>query len=399
MSEPNDFIGKLVELKEAAGKVRVIAVVDPLTQWVLQPFHNDLTSFLRKIPQDGTFDQTKPIFSLLKRLRSVKNPFIGCADMSAATDRLPVIFQQEVLKRRFGPEFVLHWKNLLTKRWFVKGIGVPFKYEVGQPMGAKSSWPAMAITHHFIVQLAAWQAGVCKVGNWFNLYALLGDDIAIASKAVYDEYLKIGRALGLEFSLAKSLESPVGALEFAKKFFTKRGDCSPVSIGELLVSRVSFPVMVNWIRKRPQLRVSDVLSLCGYRHRTLSILNGKLSSLPPRVRSLLVAIHSPWGPRPVGSLTAWLGMTAIDHRGSVGHQGPKALDLPNIMIFFIRYLYRLNGKIVYRIYTHSRHLIRSSLSNKVADLVERSMKRSTVRLILSNPDIFKRITSQVIDPL
>lgn len=31
--------GRLALLKEAAGKIRVIAIVDPLTQWMLRPLH------------------------------------------------------------------------------------------------------------------------------------------------------------------------------------------------------------------------------------------------------------------------------------------------------------------------------------------------------------------------
>lgn len=33
-------LGRLVQLFEAAGKVRVIAIVDPITQWVLKPIHD-----------------------------------------------------------------------------------------------------------------------------------------------------------------------------------------------------------------------------------------------------------------------------------------------------------------------------------------------------------------------
>jgi hypothetical protein len=37
----------------------------------------------------------------------------------------------------------------------LKGI----RYGTGQPMGALSSWAGLAITHHFIVQLAANNTG------------------------------------------------------------------------------------------------------------------------------------------------------------------------------------------------------------------------------------------------
>jgi hypothetical protein len=46
---------------EAAGKIRVIAIVDPITQWVLKPLHDWLFSILANIPQDGTFNQDLPI--------------------------------------------------------------------------------------------------------------------------------------------------------------------------------------------------------------------------------------------------------------------------------------------------------------------------------------------------
>jgi hypothetical protein len=46
--------------------------------------------------------------------------------------------------------------------WFnaqvAKKLGVdvgPYRYAVGQPMGGLSSWPGLAITHHWIVQVAA----------------------------------------------------------------------------------------------------------------------------------------------------------------------------------------------------------------------------------------------------
>jgi len=134
-----DFLGKLVLLKEAAGKTRVIAVVDPLTQWVLKPLHKYLMAILSKIPQDGAFNQTKPITLLYSRVRKYSDKFIGCADMSAATDRLPVVLQEKLLAVRMGQKYSLSWRMLLTKRFYVKGMMVPFMYSVGQPMGAYSS--------------------------------------------------------------------------------------------------------------------------------------------------------------------------------------------------------------------------------------------------------------------
>jgi len=39
------------------------------------------------------------------------------------------------------------------------GKWIPYRYSVGQPMGAYSSFPMLALTHHVIVQIAAGRAG------------------------------------------------------------------------------------------------------------------------------------------------------------------------------------------------------------------------------------------------
>jgi hypothetical protein len=94
-------LGRLCKLYEAAGKVRIIAVVDPFTNWLLKPLHDWIFAILANIPQDGTFDQERPIQKLLA---SHKRAFIGSCDMSAATDRLPVLLQSLLLSHIFGPK-------------------------------------------------------------------------------------------------------------------------------------------------------------------------------------------------------------------------------------------------------------------------------------------------------
>lgn len=87
-------MGKLSLKKEAAGKVRVFAMVDPITQWLLAPLHKYLFSILRAIPMDGTFNQLKPVYRLLRR-SGIRSFF--SLDLSAATDRLPISIQTEIL--------------------------------------------------------------------------------------------------------------------------------------------------------------------------------------------------------------------------------------------------------------------------------------------------------------
>jgi len=297
------LFGKLVQLKEAAGKVRVIAIVDSITQWVLKPIHDWLFKILKHIPQDGTFNQDAPLERLWKDFRG---QFIGSCDMSAATDRLPVILQAHLLSHILGKEMAIAWMRLLTYRPYRTAGLKNLMYRVGQPMGALSSWAALAITHHFLWQWAALRSKATYPGAWFKSYAVLGDDSSAGYKGVVAEYLKICSEIGVGVNLAKSLLSPNGCLEFAKRFWTPRGNCSPISIGEVFVSGVNFATMVNWPLKR-KIRLADLLSIMGYKHKVLGSAESKLlSKLPRKVRNMLIVLSSPWGPMPSNSLVEWL---------------------------------------------------------------------------------------------
>jgi len=90
----------------------------------------------------------------------------------------------------------------------------------------------LALSHHVIVQIAAARVGKPN----FNLYALLGDDIVIADKAVANSYHNImTRILGVDINLSKSL---VGkhSFEFAKQIFHKGENLSPLGPKNLLVA-------------------------------------------------------------------------------------------------------------------------------------------------------------------
>jgi hypothetical protein len=94
-------LGRLALKHEAAGKVRVFAIVDGWTQSLLRPLHNFLFEILKNIEQDGTFDQRRPLDLLIQR----NLPFLGSYDLSAATDRLPVKLQAQILSAMITPEF------------------------------------------------------------------------------------------------------------------------------------------------------------------------------------------------------------------------------------------------------------------------------------------------------
>lgn len=232
------FLGRLVTLFEARGKVRIVAITDWWTQVLLKPLHSAIFDILRLIPQDGTFDQMAPIHILIPYIRA-SGAKVFSFDLSAATDRLPVAFQMEVL-RSLGVDWAVHWAGLLVARpWYLKG-DAKF-YAVGQPMGALSSWAMLALSHHLIVQISARRVGYQE---WFQHYALLGDDIVIADAAVAGAYLDLMRTLGVPINASKSFEMLSGTCEFAKRWIHPLfGDLSPISPG-LILGSVRNPRML-----------------------------------------------------------------------------------------------------------------------------------------------------------
>lgn len=94
-------LGKLSTKIEAAGKVRVFAMVDLWTQSVMNPLHKEIFRLLRTFPTDGTFNQLKP----LDHFNSLPHGDRFSFDLSAATDRLPIELQMQILAMLQGSEF------------------------------------------------------------------------------------------------------------------------------------------------------------------------------------------------------------------------------------------------------------------------------------------------------
>jgi len=293
-------IGKLHAKEEPAGKVRIFAMVDSPTQWALYPLHKFLFSVLRNIPQDGTFNQTAPLERLLAR-----NPKeLYSLDLTAATDRLPLALQVMVLTILLGPEFAGAWATLLVGRSYgFRQLGYDthhgnYHYKCGQPMGAYSSWAMLALTHHLLVQVSAWRAGVVPVGKWFEEYAVLGDDLVIANKAVAMEYLKLLKELGMEVNLSKSLLSDSGrCLEFAKRTIFvfpdgKWADISPIPLKEVGSAQQLLPALVQFGVKY-SLTPARLLQAFGFGWRNLAELNKPLGKLSAQVRTILLGISLP----------------------------------------------------------------------------------------------------------
>jgi hypothetical protein len=83
--------------EEAAGKLRIFAILDSISQSILRPLHDYLFEILKNIPNDGTFDQESSVKRSTEKLQ-----MYGIAysfDLSAATDRLPVSLTASIFER------------------------------------------------------------------------------------------------------------------------------------------------------------------------------------------------------------------------------------------------------------------------------------------------------------
>jgi hypothetical protein len=313
-------LGKLGFKLEPAGKVRVFAMVDAWTQWTLRPLHKWLFACLKQLSfVDGTFDQKAPVFRLQSMFADyAKGRSFASIDLSAATDRLPISLQVSVLRhllRGVVPDsdtFAECWKSILVERTYkvspgndiLKGCDIPATlprdvlYAVGQPMGALSSWAMLAMTHHAIVQFAAYRAGF---RYWFDRYAILGDDIVIADGEVAYHYRLVLQEIGVKAGLAKSiLARSRFVVEFAKSFFVDRDIASALPLKECIATRTSTALVVEFVRKY-ELPINSILAFLGYGYRSRSkAYSNELFKLGTRMRVLLVWLAHP------GS---WIGFT------------------------------------------------------------------------------------------
>jgi hypothetical protein len=231
---PNYVVGQLSRKKEAAGKVRVFAMVDIWTQSIMSPLHKMLSAFLSSLPNDGTKDQTA------SWKRAAQKSFVGRSfgyDLSAATDRLPVSLQRVILSPIIGTRVSELWEKILVGRdyWLSyekderasTGLpGVALRYSVGQPMGALSSFNMLAVTHHLLVQLAylrttpEYREHKILVfrgrTEWYDNYEITGDDLVLFDPEVAQEYLSIMADIGVPINESKSVIAKIPAVEYLK---------------------------------------------------------------------------------------------------------------------------------------------------------------------------------------
>jgi len=130
-----------------------------------------------------------------------------------------------------------------------------------------------------MVALAAYRAGF-PYGK-FNDYAVLGDDIVIANGRVAREYLNVCSNIGVKVGIHKSLISRNGVLEFAKRYFVNKVDCSAVPLVEVASATRSVSSVLELGRKY-NLSYPQLCAVLGAGYKALGRLTSYARDISPR---------------------------------------------------------------------------------------------------------------------
>lgn len=273
---PDVHHSRVAASMSGGGKRRLFILGNYIKQRLLRPWHDWAMQVLRRLPCDGTFDQLKP----LRALRGHRDVF--SFDLKSATDRWPRVIIYAMVTSLFGDSLASAVVNAslglchitVTKPLVRRQRSLSFT--VGQPLGYHSSWPLFALSHHFVIWMAAER--VYPGAKRFKAYAILGDDVVIADRKVADEYSKILQDLEVQISVSKSLISKSGAFEFAKRFFIKEGrvDVSPISMRALLMCRTTHGLAT--VHRTYNVSFPTLLRLGGAGYRVLAKANSPLLS-------------------------------------------------------------------------------------------------------------------------
>jgi hypothetical protein len=175
-------------------------MLDSYSQIALRPVHRMLSLLLRRIRNDFTQNHAGGV----QKLRTLQGE-LWSIDLSNATDTLPVDLGIEFLRKNTPKsefpdveQFCRDVKTLLTDRDFDYN-GQKIRYTTGQPMGAYSSFPLLAVTNHLLINMARVRAGL-PVGAG---YAIVGDDIVISGRKVAQNYIALLEALNVPINHSK----------------------------------------------------------------------------------------------------------------------------------------------------------------------------------------------------
>jgi len=299
-----DSVGNVIGLTKDRGmKIRFIANPFRTIQLILSRLKSCAENFLKDLPESCVFDQDKGMEWVRKELSlGIK---ISSVDLTQCTDRLPLVFQVQLLKDLFPElqEDIEIFEKVSRSLWHTQYCDV--KWKVGQPLGTGPSFSTFTIFHIFLIR---------SLGGNASNFRVIGDDVVFSNSPLKDSYLKTLDSLGMEISIQKSLmDQPVaefagriidqfGTLEVYKASATdfvndplgiirqygERGArfCVPKHMQNLLINVSSLPIFGNGKIQRKDLDQIDATAFYEvYSEKLEKIPNKEIAKSPERPQS------------------------------------------------------------------------------------------------------------------
>lgn len=298
--------------EESWAKRRVFAIADWFSQSVCKGLHSHLFKWLESQSEDGTFDQDS-VSELVKKWSGDLGENPESADLSAATDSIPVEVQAEIITQIAGPKFSTLWRRICCDRDFqVPNSTETVRYKTGQPMGILSSWAMLAVWHHIMCRTCLKYLGILRDPTGPH-YTVIGDDVTMNGTDLFRIYSElVGTIQGVGISKSKGFhketqtrdnlipelgfKDPPTTAEFAKRIFYNGQEISVIPPDELnssFGSATQFPELLDNLEKRgyPIVinhdSIPSLTSLCLHKKLALILATNPLRRCPRGVTPVL----------------------------------------------------------------------------------------------------------------
>jgi hypothetical protein len=222
-TDKHPFVGTISFIQEPGYKLRAVANPCGLVQSALEPLKEEARCAIELIPEDCTFDQEKGVKWCQKQLGQGHQLF--SVDLTDATNLFPLEVQMAALEAYkltdisraqegridLVDDLIAMFKHYSRSPWRLPN-GETLVFTKGQPLGLGPSFFVFALAHNALLYALGGQ----------GKYVILGDDIVIKGKVLYDKYMLALSEMGCKVSQDKTIASSIVA-EFASRLILRDG--------------------------------------------------------------------------------------------------------------------------------------------------------------------------------
>jgi len=197
--------GALSFLQELGAKIRPVFSPFLVLQAINEPLKLRLKTISKSIKEIVTYDQDEGRNVLKQWIDSSKK--VWSLDASSFTDRFPLDFQLEVLRRLLSSKKItqeMYDAFLVTSQHpaFSKELGRNVHYTYGQGQGLGPSFNVATLAHYELIEALRISLGLPR-----GLFRLVGDDVIFVNEELAHSYMVWMDACNVEINQTKSIIS------------------------------------------------------------------------------------------------------------------------------------------------------------------------------------------------